>query len=371
MASVNLTRGVQAKAQKVVLYGVEGIGKSTFISNFPKVVYIDTEGSTANMDVLRTPRPTSWAMLLATVRELQVQCIKDGTMQTLAIDTADWAERLCATHVCQKLKVNGIEDMGYGKGYTYLEEEFGKLLDLLQEVVDMGCNVALTAHAQMRKFEQPDEVGSYDRWELKLEKKTAALVKEWADILLFANYETFVVKGNNPMEKNKAQGNRRVMYATHYACWDAKNRHGLGDKLPFDYAEIAHCIPAGVGNAVNAPTMPVESVKETNKEISKESFARARAEEETARTEAQEQKLNELMQWDIVQVEDDKSVFPKALQDLMNMEGVSVQDIQKVVASKGYFPLDTPARNYPQDFVEQVLIGAWAQVLTAIKDNQN
>lgn len=46
----------------------------------------------------------------------------------------------------------------------------------------------ICAECMMRKFEQPDEMGAYDRWELKLQKKTAALVKEWADLLLFANY---------------------------------------------------------------------------------------------------------------------------------------------------------------------------------------
>lgn len=45
----------------------------------------------------------------------------------------------------------------------------------------------------MRKFEQPDEIGSYDRWEMKLTKNVAPLVKEWADMVLFANYKTFVV----------------------------------------------------------------------------------------------------------------------------------------------------------------------------------
>lgn len=249
METLNITRGKIAKAQKVVIYGPEGIGKSTFISRFPGVVFIDTEGSTAHMDVYRTPAPTSWPMLLDMVKVIGAKAVPAGQVKTLAIDTADWAEMLCVRDICARRKWDGIEDAGYGKGYTYLEEEFGRLLNLLQQVVDAGCNVVLAAHAQMRKFEQPDEFGAYDRWELKLEKKTGALVKEWADMVLFANYETYVVKGNNPMEKNKAQGGRRVMYTTHHPCWDAKNRHGLRDKLPFDFAEIAACVPGAASAA--------------------------------------------------------------------------------------------------------------------------
>ncbi len=65
----------------------------------------------------------------------------------------------------------GIEDFGYGNGYVYAKEEFGRFLNRLSGVVDAGINVVLTAHAQIRKFEQPDEMGAYDRYELKLGKR--------------------------------------------------------------------------------------------------------------------------------------------------------------------------------------------------------
>lgn len=113
--------------------------------------------------------------------------------KTLVLDTADWAEALCVTHVCQKYKQNSIESFGYGKGYTYLAEEFGRLFSALDAVITSGKNVVITAHAKMRKFEQPDEQGAYDRWEMKLSKQVAPLLKEWCDMLLFLNYRTYVV----------------------------------------------------------------------------------------------------------------------------------------------------------------------------------
>ena len=96
--------------------------------------------------------------------------------------------------VCDRANVKGIEDFGYGKGYTYLKEEFGKLLDLLEDVLHAGHNVVMTAHAQLSKFEQPDEMGQYDRWTMKTSKQVAPLIREWCDMLLFANYKTIVVK---------------------------------------------------------------------------------------------------------------------------------------------------------------------------------
>ena len=52
---MNITSGIQARAQRVVIYGTEGIGKSTLASQFPDPLFIDTEGSTSNMDVKQTP----------------------------------------------------------------------------------------------------------------------------------------------------------------------------------------------------------------------------------------------------------------------------------------------------------------------------
>ena len=67
-------------------------------------------------------------------------------------------------------------------------ETLDKPLNTLNELVERGVNVVVTAHAKMRKFEQPDELGAYDRWEMKLTKQTAPMVKEWADMVLFCNY---------------------------------------------------------------------------------------------------------------------------------------------------------------------------------------
>jgi len=150
---MQITSGKIASAQKVVIYGPEGIGKSTFASKFPSPVFIDTEGSTKHMDVHRSPKPTSWTMLLDAVRYFKAN---PSGFKTLVIDTADWAEQLCVADVCAKAQKNGIEDFGYGKGYIYLAEEFGRLLNLLEEVIEVGMNVVVTAHAKMRKFEQPD-----------------------------------------------------------------------------------------------------------------------------------------------------------------------------------------------------------------------
>ncbi len=352
---MQISRGKIESAQKVVIYGPEGIGKSSFLANFPNIIFSDVEGSTKKLDVARTPRPSSWTMLLEQVRYF----IKNPhELNTFGLDTADWAEKLCSKELCAKANKGGIEDFGYGKGYTYLSEEFGKLLNLLEELVEVGVNVVIAAHAFMRKFDQPDEMGSYDRWELKLTKYVSPMVREWADMVLFANYETYVVKTDD--KKNKAQGGKRVMHTAHHPCWDAKNRHDLALKLPFDFKEIAHCIPIK-NNASTPPPVTKEPEQKATEQITPEP-----PKEEVQDSPKQEQPKQDPPKQEQPKI--DLSGVPKPLADLMAANEVTVEEIQQAVSSKGYYPKNTPISNYDPQFVSGVLVGAWVQVFQMIKD---
>lgn len=245
--ALNIKRGKIARAQKTAIYGPEGIGKSTLASRFPEPLFIDTEGGTDHIDVARVdPAPKTWEELLNVVKEV----IADPKVcKTLVIDTMDWAEQLIIEYVLRTRGMKSIEDAGYGKGYTYIGEEMAKLLALLTEVKDAGVHVVVLAHAKMRKFEQPDEVGAYDRWEMKLSRQSAPLVKEWSDHLFFCNYKTLVVEMEN--KAKKAQGGKRVIYTAHRPVWDAKTRCDLPECIDMDYQNISALYSDNVPKAKN------------------------------------------------------------------------------------------------------------------------
>ena len=374
---MEIIRGRLPGAKKTVIYGPEGIGKSTFASKFPDPVFIDTEGSTKDMDVARFPKASSWMMLMDQARHVKTH---PEVCRTLVIDTADWAEMLCIEHILSKNQQTSIEGFGYGKGYTYVQEEFGRLLNLLEEVVGAGVHVVLTAHAKMRKFEQPDEMGAYDRWEMKLSKGVAPMVKEWADMVLFANYKTLVynVDGQGAQKgKNKAQGGKRVMYTTHHPCWDAKNRYGLPDEAPFEYSVIANILeqkpaPKEVGDIHEEPQE--KPVKPPAKETEYKSAADAAPSPKRAPDIPDGTQLPPLEQAEtegsmpfIPQV---SKRVPKALRDLMAEYQVSDWDIEAAVAKKGYMPEGMKLEDYPEDFVMGCLVAAWPKVYEQIKEIQ-
>lgn len=373
---MNITKGKIAKAQRCVIYGTEGIGKSTFAAQFPDPLFIDTEGSTSNMDVARLDKPTSYSFMLQQVDFV----IQQKPCKTLVIDTIDWAESIVISHICKAENKKSIEDFGYGSGFIKLEEELGRFLNKLQEVVDVGINVVLTAHAQIKKFEQPDEMGAYDRYELKLGRKTtaktSALVKEWADMVLFMNYKTYSVATDDKGQKHKAQGGQRTIYATHHPAWDAKNRHELPDEFPMDYNQIAHIFvnqnnpePQSVSNTNTLTNEQVEQADPSQQETQSEQTAQSNniPPEEVDKVGINHTGINGDQESQHFASELDPSI-PQALRDLMQQNDVSPEEIDIVVSEKGYFPLGTPISNYPQEFIDGVLIGAWDQVYGMIKD---
>ena len=338
---MKITQGKIITAKKVVVYGTEGIGKSTFAAQFPDPLFIDTEGSTKELDIRRFEKPSSWEMLKEQVEYVK----KNKPCKTLVIDTIDWAEQLCLEAVCARHNKKGIEDFGYGNGYVYEKEDFTRFLQSLSEVVDAEIHVVLTAHAVIRRFEQPDEMGGYDRYELKLGKKTtnliSPLIKEWADMVLFANYKTFSVATDDSGRKHKAQGGQRVMYTTHHPCWDAKNRYGLPEQIAMDYSEIRAIIEV----VPQAATPEKTESKPTTETVSK--------------IEA------------VLEPETFDDGIPQALLDLMEESNITEEQVRQVVFQRGYYPVDMPIRDYLPQFVNDVLIGAWDQVKEMILANQD
>jgi hypothetical protein len=365
MGRFELTCGVQRTALRVVIYGPEGIGKSTLAAEFPDPVFIDVEGGTNQLPVARLPRPTSWAML---GQEVEAVLAGDVPCSTVVLDTADAAEALCTRDVLATAGKAGIEDFGYGRGYTYLAEAFGKLLDRLSDVVEAGANVVVVSHAQMRKFERPDESGAYDRFELRLSRKVAPMVKEWADMVLFCDYKTYVTVDENG--KAKASGGKRVIRTTHAPQWDAKNRFGLKDELPLEYESIASVVPdlrsaapaegpaPATHAAVGVPPAS-EGMQEVDRRIASMEADVAKVAKEPAPSPR-------------AAPGDPSDAYPARLRplvDLMRKDKVTDAELRRVVGQSGNFPESCAVTDYEQGFVD-FLVSQWPTMLKRVETNR-
>ena len=318
---LNIIEGKETRPLKIVIYGPEGIGKSTFASQFPDPLFIDTEGGTSNLNIRRIKCNKSWNELITIVKEIHDN---PTICKTVVLDTADWAETLCINAVCEKYRKNNIEDFGFGKGYVYLVDEFSKLLSLLDQLLEVGINVVITAHAKPRKFELPEEQGAFDRYEMKLTRQVAPLIKEWCDALFFVNYKIYVV--TTETNSKKAQGGKRVLYTTHNPTYDAKNRFNLPEELELNFASIQHLFEQPI----------------FRKEIAR--FPDPR---------------------DITSV----AVVEK-LKKMIADSGITDVDLQKVVAAKGHYQDSEPIDNYSDDFITRWIIPNWKKIIETIKNHK-
>lgn len=384
---MEIIEGKVQSALKVCLYGVEGIGKSTLASQFPRPLFIDAESGTKFMNVRRTKCPLSWTEFLTQIGDVWAN---PSVCDTLVIDTADQVEQLCISEFCAKKKLVGIEELSYGKGYVYIAEDFGRLLNTLSEITEKGVHVVLIAHAKIRKFEQPDEMGAYDRWELKLQKTIAPLVKSWADLLLFANYKTISVAADKDGKKFKAQGGRRVLYTTHHPCWDAKNRLGLPEEMAMDWEALAPYLPGRSGGTTGESIPPKAAAPA---ESSGDAGGRAEA-DDTGGTSTGNAGLpaggriasaappprNDRGTGPTggpssasAQETGDAGPVPAVLAPLLESAGVTEAEVREVIAKRqGSFPLGTTWQVMEGcGFVQGWVLPYWKNIVQMIKDSRN
>lgn len=305
------------KPVKAVIYGLEGTGKSTLAAQMPKPLFLDTEGGTGYLDVSRIDQFSGWEGLISTIEEVAWD---PGCCETLVIDTADWAEQMAIKHICEKYKQTGLESFGFGKGYTYLSEEFSRLLRACDRVLASGKNVVIVAHARVRKQELPEEMGAFDHWELKLSRQCAPMLAEWPDLLLFISYKTFV--SGTESGSRKASGGKRVMYATHHPCWDAKNRFGLPDEMELDFKNIAHLFSGSAPVPVSLPPSAQDA-------------------------------------------------FLSELSARMERDTITEEQLRRVVAEKGHYPEEVAPAEYAPDFYQQWLFPNWEKIVALIHNDPN
>ena len=260
---MKITTGIKARPQKVCIYGPEGVGKTLLASDLPSPIYIDAEGGTDHIDVARVEVHT-----MGEIREA-IQWLKreKHDFQTVVLDTIDWVEKRLIAELCASYKTDSIEkiDGGYGKGYTVLEEQMMSFLGDLDSLRKKGMHIVFLAHSKIQKHEDPELGSAYDRFQLKLEKKTAGLIKEWVDALLFYRFKTITAERSaSGTHRGVAKG--REIATARAAAYDAKNRHGLPDRItvaegdPHPAAGLAAIFSmTGSAAAAPAPVVPASA----------------------------------------------------------------------------------------------------------------
>lgn len=247
-----LRRGIRQAPDRILLVGTEGVGKSTFAADAPFPAFIAAEDGIRHLDVESFEEPKTFEDVMSSIARLTNE---PHDHKTVVLDTLDWIEPLVWRSVCLRAKPKpwtdsagnpDIEAPGYGKGYTAALEDWRRLLASLDALrARRGMEVILLAHAAIKVFQNPAGP-DYARYECKLNKGAAALVREWTDVNLFAVHEE-VNTETDPKKRGKGVSTgRRVVHTVRTAAWDAKNRHNLPAELPLSYSDYAAARAAGI-----------------------------------------------------------------------------------------------------------------------------
>ena len=231
--------GPEADTARIVLYGLGGIGKSTWASKAEKPIFLDIEGGLGGIDAESIPLNESDYM--GFIDTLKLIYEEKHDYKTLVIDSIDWLERIIHRHVCKTKSVDNIAELEWGKGYVaalnFIEQIISKL-DKIREAKKM--DVILIAHAAILQVENPGEK-SYNRWGIQLHYKSAAKLFQWSDACLFATWDVYTTQeaGKFGATRNLAHGGDRVLRSVDQPTHLAKNRLGLPDPLKMDYEEFS------------------------------------------------------------------------------------------------------------------------------------
>lgn len=102
----------------------------------------------------------------------------------------------------------------------------------------------LIAHTEIKRFDSP-ETEPYDRYQPKLQTRSSALVREWCDAVLFANYRTIVKKDDVGFNKTVSRGistGERLLFTSERPAYMAKNRYNLPESLALSWSAFETAI---------------------------------------------------------------------------------------------------------------------------------
>jgi hypothetical protein len=245
--------GYTQVGQRIVIAGVEKVGKTTLSSGAPNALLVPLEQGSAAIPVAKLPQVTTWEEIEALCLEL-IEGAKSGFIkrgQSVVWDSATALERAIHSYVIRTdpdyTKKNGkgitMESAhgGYGKAYNMANELFERWTRYMDELAfNGGINIIITCHVFASRVVDPAH-GEYDTWDLLLHSpknnKTYGkreFMTQWADLIGFFHEPMFVMKAaqEGGFQQGISANQGRLLAVDRQPAWVAGNRYNITGKIP-------------------------------------------------------------------------------------------------------------------------------------------
>ena len=231
--------------QTILLYGAPKLGKSSFASKAPGALFFECEPGLNHLEVFKVPT-YSWEAFLEACKLIAKG---DHNFKTIVIDTVDNAFKMCSDYVCAKHGIEYEGDMGHGKGWALVKNEWHRVLTRL---ASLPYGLILISHAIDKTIET--RTGEYTKTTPSLPDRARNVVLGLVDIILFGD----------SVAKKDAAGNvtiERVLRTKPHPTYEAGDRTGrLPELLPLDYEQFvkafnspARSSETGTSSAAKSP----------------------------------------------------------------------------------------------------------------------
>jgi hypothetical protein len=200
----SITHGAVIRPPRMILLGVEKIGKSTFAAGASNPIFIPIrlEEGVDSLDVPKFPVAKNFQDVLDALEVLRTE---DHDYETAVLDSASALEPVIWEAVCEENGVSNIEKAGGGYGKGYLESLYKwhtlmEKLDALRDEKNMA--IVLIGHVKVKRFDDPERP-SYDQYQFDINDKVSSALYRWADFIGFANINIDVTVEEQGFKKQK------------------------------------------------------------------------------------------------------------------------------------------------------------------------
>ena len=220
--------GKQIGPPRAVIYSEPKAGKTTLIASIPGVVVIPLEEGQGTLDYARTPQPTDFETLMATLQEL---ADADHEFKAVGIDGLTGVEELIWSKVCTESMDGDWEKFhAYGRGARQASAHWVDFCKALDAVRRKGISIWCAAHSKLENVEDVT-AGSYARISPAIDKHALGVITKWSDIIGHIEIErkTKEVSEKNALKKVKTKfttGTRNLIVQD-TGSHMAGNRYGM------------------------------------------------------------------------------------------------------------------------------------------------
>ncbi|MCL5051711.1 MAG: ATP-binding protein [Gammaproteobacteria bacterium] len=240
--ALKLQQGGQFEPIRMMLYGQNGIGKTTFGAGMPKPFILAVEDGIGVMPVTyHRASHEPYSEILSDLMEVGGY-FQRGEFQSLIIDSVDALQSKIIEQVLREHNKKTLNDFSYGKGYDLFKQKFEEFRNLMERFrYELNANVLLIAQTEARTIPDPIN-GMRDIFTMRLDKRAAGVLRDWADFVGFAQLKAFPVMDKDGKLLKMQTDGTRILSTAPSASFDAKNRFDLPPELPLSWVAVENAI---------------------------------------------------------------------------------------------------------------------------------